>query len=236
MSTNQTRTYALAGALALGCGNVITEFPPGLEPWEENAAALPSPVGDDVCPETTEAMVWVDQRYMGHLSTHMRACIHQPIDRVFAAALDPQTGRDGRYAGFSVFAYDTEAPEYRWSYTTHVDTGTFGVMFDLGWRHGIIEQDADGNLRMTATRWQKIAGSSAIGVMEGSLVLTPHPDEPSITLASYQYHLNASFSDHGTIHGYLEQIFTRLRDRAHGRELSPNNCDGCPEPPPHYIR
>lgn len=231
------------GAAQAGCyGNSATPFPPGLEPWEaENVATLPAAVGDDPCPELDTLEVVrgsYTETETGRIfrEVHAAACIHAPLADVFRAARDPQTGRDPTATqGFRVTAYETET-DYDWSYQTHVTANTTAGItpeFDLNWRHGVVEGTAE-EPEVTATRWKKTFGNEAISLLEGSLVLRPLQGHPEITEVRYQYHLEAVTANHDTIINYLNVIYGRLRQGAHGETLVPNDCVDCPAPPAGY--
>ncbi|MFO0684074.1 MAG: hypothetical protein U0234_18625 [Sandaracinus sp.] len=232
MSRRERRRSALApGALALvllasasapGCfDNVGTPFPPGLEPWEStNQALAPAPVDGDVCPETiTFARV---APYGNAIAEHARACIHAPIDVVWASIRNPQTGRDptSTQPPFMVLP-EPIASECDGLYETqlHVDD-IIDVDFRICWRHAVVEGTDDAPL-VTATRWQKVWGTSVLRTLEGSLVAHPHPDDPGITELEYQYHLDGVMGSAERIESYLSVIYARLRDDAHGIPLLP---------------
>jgi hypothetical protein len=135
----------------------------------------------------------------------------------------------------NAWATDTE---YDFSYQTHVTANTTAGItpeFDLDWRHCIAEGTIDAPL-LTSTRWRKTFGSSAITLLEGSIVLAPLEGDPNVTEVRYQYHLDAQFTRPiPTIEAYLNVIYGRLRDLSHGAPLVPNDCTGCPEPPAEYM-
>jgi hypothetical protein len=230
MSSHANKAALLSASLVTlaGCyGNEATAFPQGLEPWEENVAPMPEPTADDPCPEVI--VFSEDRTFMGTRpdgrgydanSLHARACIHQPMEVVWAAILDPEVGKDHT----AVNRFDVIDPpmpeECDGDFQTQINAGTapFTVDFRLCWRQQVAEGLDDAPL-LTATRWQKVWGSSAMPVLEGSLVSRPLEDHPEITVVEYQYHLNALTSSHQTIRDYLTVIYGRLRDRAHGRPL-----------------
>jgi len=213
---------ALVGAAATpGCfDNVTTEFPPGLEPFEPNAALAPAPVGSDPCPETITFARLPDWRRATNV--HARACIHAPIVVVWDAIRNPQTGRDpsSSHPPFMLLPEPIES-ECDGLYETqvHVDD-IVDVDFRLCWRHEVIE-GTDEEPLVTATRWQKVWGTSVITTLEGSLVSRPHPDDPEITELEYQYHLDAAIDGPERIEAYLASIYARTRDDAHGIPLLP---------------
>lgn len=237
------RASALVCALALsvaqvGCyGNEETPFPPGSEPWEENMAPMPPATADDPC---AEEITFFRTNYMRVNTVHARACIHEPLIEVWRALRDPQTTRDPTTtSGFGVVAYDVAEdedpmPAYSFRTAVHVDD-IIDLDFEQTWRHYLAEGTDDAPL-LTATRWQKTFGSTALITMEGSIVARPLEEDPSITLVEYQYHLDAvARDDHGTIESFLSVIYGRLKQRAHGEALDPSDCGGCPEPPARYL-
>jgi len=213
---------AILGALVLlpACQeNVVTEFPDGFEPWEEHAAPLPDAVGADACPET---LVFVrNPRYEGAWNVHGTACIHQPIATVFASVQEATTSRDPTTTTtFEALPVMPEECDGDYQTSVHVDD-IVDVDFRTCWRHAVVTEDELGGLSVTATRWQKVWGSSFISVMEGSIVLTPLESDPNITVVRYQYHLEALSSSNATVESFLTVIYERLRDHANGVALTP---------------
>lgn len=214
---------ALALCVALpGCfDNVGTAFRPGLEPWEStNQAPEPTPTAGDVCPETiTFARV---SPWGSSTTVHARACIHAPLSIVFASIQNPQTGRDPTSSSPPFVVLPAPIPsECDGLYETqvHVDD-IIDVDFRICWRHAVIDGTADAPL-VTASRWQKVWGTSVITTLEGSLVARPHAEDPTITALEYQYHLDAAIDGPERIEAYLSSIYGRLRDAAHGVQLLP---------------
>lgn len=215
----------LTGAAA-GCyGNEGSAFPPGLEPWEDNVAAMPTPTADDPCPE--QIVFSADQTFNGTQdgrpydanSLHARACIHQPPAVVWAALQDPQVGRDHTTVNtFEVI--DPPMPEEcDGLYQSQINAGSpFSVDFRLCWRMEVAEGTDDMPI-VTAARWQKVWGSTALRIMEGSIITHALETDPNITVVEYQYHLNALTSSHETIRNYLTVVYGRLVERAHDRPL-----------------
>ncbi len=199
--------------------NVLTEFPEGFEPWEEHAAPLPDPVGDDACPET---LVFVrNPRYEESWNVHATACIHQPIETVFASVREATTSRDPTTTTtFEALPPMAEECDGDYQTAVHVDD-VVDVDFRTCWRHTVVSEDETGAPTVTATRWQKVWGSSFISVMEGSIVLAPLESDPNITVVRYQYHLNALSSSNTTVENFLGVIYGRLRDHANGVALTP---------------
>jgi hypothetical protein len=219
---------ALAGAASAGCyGNDASAFPAGLGPWEEHTALPPAPVDGDVCPEvisfgenyTFMGMAPNGSAYRAN-AVQATGCIHQPMSVVWDAIRDPQVGKDHTSVNTFMVIDPPMASECDGLYQSQINAGPapFTVDFRLCWRMQVAEGLEDAPT-LTATRWQKVWGSSALSVMEGSLVARPHEDDPTITVVEYQYHLNAISSTHETIRNYLTVIYGRLLDRTYDRTL-----------------
>jgi len=221
-ATNQTSLVLLLASAFAGCaGNRVDSFPPGVEPWETNLAALPAATPESPCPETIN---FVRTRFTDESGTvnsvHARACIHAPIAEVWVAVQDPEVARDHTTVNSYAVINPPMPEECDGDYQTqlNVGPGAFAFDFRLCWRHSVAEGLEDAPT-LTATRWQKVWGSANITLMEGSLVTRPLEGHPEITVVEYQYHLDATLANHGTIQDYLNVIYRRLGDRVHGRML-----------------
>lgn len=213
--------FALLALAALpGCQeNVVTEFPPGFEPWETHIAPLPTAVGSDACPETL--VVARAERYDGAWNIHATACIHQPIATVWASVQTATTSRDPTTTTTFMAIEPPMPDECDGDYQTEVFVDdVVDVTFRTCWRHTVVT-GTDAAPELTATRWQKVFGSTFIPVMEGSLVLEPFDGDPNITVVRYQYHLDAVSSSNATVENFLGVIYGRLRDHANGVPLDP---------------
>lgn len=213
MSRSAAATIGLAAALALtGCfDNVTTEFPEGLEPWEmPNEAPAPEATADDPYPED---ITFVRKRWMGALSVHSRAYVHADVATTFAAVRHPLAGADRRPAVTFEWEYDVE-PEYEHSHRSHlVVPDIVTVEFWLTWRSAVVEGTRE-RPTVTATRWQKTDGTSAISLLEGSIVCRRVTDD--VTELEIQYHLNAFGAGYETIENYLRGYFDSVLLLAHG--------------------
>lgn len=223
-------------ALVSGGCNATTAFPAGLEPWEmTNNATPPAATATAMYPETLS--FWEGRFTLPNNSrinsVHARAWLQVPIAQAFAAARDPQTGRDPTASqGFRVLQYNTEST-YQFSYRTSVHVDFPVLDWQVAWRHGIVMGSLEAP-QVTATRWQKVDGTSLLTTLEGSLVLRAVAGQPNVTEVLYQYHLAAPTSTTTTITDYLTVIFGRLRDRAHNVQLTPSDCTDCATPPAGY--
>lgn len=221
--SKMTLVLGTSALLASGCyENVRDDFPPGFEPWETNMAVLPAATAMSPCPEeiSFQRLRWQPPTSRAVNSVHARACIHAPIATVWQAVQDPQVGRDHTTVNSFQVIDPPMASECDGDYQTQINAGPAGFTIDfrLCWRHSVAEGMEDAPT-LTATRWQKVWGSNAVSLMEGSLVTRPLEGHPEITVVEYQYHLDALTSNYGTIEDFLRVIYGRLRDRAHDRML-----------------
>ncbi|MFO0712092.1 MAG: hypothetical protein U0353_19740 [Sandaracinus sp.] len=220
--SSTTLLVVAASAAVSGCfDTAATPFPPGLEPLDAtNVASFPPAVDGDPCPE---ALVLARAGEVGRATVvHARGCVHAPLDVVWRAIQNPQTGRDPSSTDPPFMVIAAPSPdECDGDYETqlHVDD-VVDVDFRLCWRHEVIEGTDEAPL-LTATRWQKVWGTTIITSLEGSLLARPHPDDPSITRIEYEYHFDAIIDDPERMEAYLTAIFGRLRDDAHGVMLLP---------------
>ena len=92
--SSTTLLVVAASAAVSGCfDTAATPFPPGLEPLDAtNVASFPPAVDGDPCPE---ALVLARAGEVGRATVvHARGCVHAPLDVVWRAIQNPQTGRD----------------------------------------------------------------------------------------------------------------------------------------------
>ena len=224
------RAHLVVLSLALGLlsvpscqSNVTTMFPEGFEPWEAHLAPLPTATATDPCPE--EFVVERAPSWSGAWNVHGTGCIHAPIETVYASAQEPYTTRDPINSTTFMAIDPPMAGECDGDYQTEVfvdnAVDAFDVLFRTCWRHAEVTRSDEGALEVTATRWQKVFGSSYIPVMEGSLVLEALDGHPDITVVRYQYHLDAVSSSSATVENFITLLYTRLRTHAHGEPLDP---------------
>ncbi len=210
-------TAALFSCLLAGCfDNVATEFPPGLEPWETpNMAPDPAAIDGDPYPED---ITFFREHYLDTNAVHSRAYVHADVATTFEAVRNPLSGADRRPQVTFTYVEDVD-PEYRWSHRSHLTIPDIvTVEFELTWHSDIVEGTED-DPTITATRWQKTWGTSAIATLEGSIVCVRVTDD--VTELQIQYHLNAVSSSFVTIEDYLRGYFDSVVALAHGEPLPP---------------
>lgn len=211
---------SVALALLPGCQeNVLTPFPPGFEPWEAHLAPLPAAEGDDPCPERLELMRTTP--WEGAINFHATGCIHQPLETVWASAQLGTWSRDPTTTNGFMEIRPPDPAECDGDYQTYVFVDdVIDVEFRNCWRHAVVLGN-DEEPEVTATRWQKVWGSSFLSRLEGSLVLRRLEGHPDITVAEFQYHLDAVSASGDTLRNFLGVIYGRLRDHANGVPLDP---------------
>ncbi len=230
MTRAAARAWSLSAAcavLAPGCyENVVSPFPPGTEPFEAvNVASLPEPTATDECPEAlheVDVHTWMN----GHVAAvHASGCVHAAPAAVWEAIQDPEVSHDPpNVNAWWVIEPPTDAECTDGVYETAINAGPAGftVEFRQCWRHTLVMGTGEAPM-LTATRWQKVWGTTAVRTMEGSLVSQPHPADPeNVTEVYMQYHLDAASlgpTNYETIEGYLNLVFSRLVTRAHGSTL-----------------
>lgn len=212
MTTTRTLLPALALLALSGCfSNVETEFPAGLEPWEVPNEAEPPESDGDPHPE---AISFLRKRYMRVHAVHARAYVHADVATTFAAVRHPLAGADRRPSVDFTYEEDVD-PEYEHSHQSHlVVPDIVTVEMKLDWRSSAVETDGAGAPTVTATRWQKTWGSSAITLLEGSVICRRVNDE--VTELEIQYHLDAIAQGWDTIEDYLTKYFASILLLAHG--------------------
>ena len=210
--THPRASLLLALVILTGCfDNVGTEFPEGLEPWEDpNEAPPPEAAPGDPYPEE---ITFVRKRWGRDNSVHARAYVHADVAATFAGVRHPLAGADRRPAVTFTYVEDVD-PEYEYSHQSHlVVPDIVTVEMDLTWRSGVVEGTSEEPM-ITATRWQKTFGTTAISNLEGSIVCRRVTDD--VTELEIQYHLNALGQGHETIENYLRGYFESVLLLAHG--------------------
>ncbi len=214
---NTVRLAALGAGLVLtGCfGNEATAFPPGLDPLGEND--LPGPgTADDPYPEAIQLEATSGGRYDVLLG---RGYVHAPILDTWGAFRDPSVSVDRRTTSEWSTGPVADHP-YDDSYLVHhVAHHIVTVEWTTTWRHGVVVGTPDAP-ELVAIRWQKTDGSTAISVIEGSILLTPLGDG-SMTEVELVYHVRTLGAGRDTQLQYLRDVFANAVALAHGEPLPP---------------
>lgn len=203
------RTGILALVVAASCGgNSITEFPPGLEPLEDNLAGAPAGGGERV-----EVLAY---REYGIDRVHARGYIHAPAEAVWAAVKDPEVVVNREDTDVQEVEVGVE-PEYEHSLSIRYEVhDLITVEWEERWRYGVVAGEPDG-LELAMVRYQKVWGSDFIDLLEGSILIMAVDD--ALTEVQFIEHLDALGGGTGEMVGSVERRFERMVAHAHGRPL-----------------
>jgi uncharacterized protein YndB with AHSA1/START domain len=165
--SRSSNAHVLAwAALCAGCwfGSGTTDFPPGLEPLEDNLA--PAQAG----PPFVEAMAYLDGDNGRWAWVHGRGYLQAPPSEVWAALKRPEVV----LAFCSTDRQEVEAdvePEYEHSFRVHYTVEELiSVSWQEAWRYGTID-GVTAAPRFGMVRYQKVYGSNLIRTLEGSIQL-----------------------------------------------------------------
>jgi len=199
--------------LALGCHDVDTPFPEGMEPLEDNLASCPEGTGAHPYPEeivlvsgTSEAFAW----------THACAYVLAPAVDTWEALQQPDVVVDRRRVAEWSATFDVEEG-YDFSMRIHqLVRDIITVEYDVTWRHVLVEGRTTAP-EVLALRWQKTFGASVIDVLEGSAVVRAVDDD--VTELELIEHLHAPTQGSGTIESFLTDLHTDVVAWVNGEEL-----------------
>lgn len=208
-------SWALLAALLAGCwGNEASEFPPGLEPLEDNPVELPEGTSEDPFPET-----WVLEGVDGprHDTVYARGYLGAPLADVWAVFRDPRVGTDRRSADeWEVEALDD--PGYALSYIVHATAFEIvTVDWSTTWRHGVVA-GSEAAPELVVIRWQKTDGSTILRLIEGSLVLRPAGDG-RVTELDLVYRVDALAAGVSDFRRFVDDVLRDARALLHGEPL-----------------
>lgn len=196
-----------------GCfGNSTTEFPPGLEPLEDDAVAKQQ---GGAYPET---LVMEDQPFTTYYSVHGRGYVLAPPATVWAISKNP----DVMDQGCAVTRHSAtvgDEPQYEYSFDMHYEVDeVITVAWDEQWRFGTVEGTPELPTR-TIVRYQKVSGTDFIKILEGSLQYYALPDDPNATMVEYIEHVNARSSSTSDTRKSMQQRFDATVAQAHGQPI-----------------
>ena len=190
-------------------------FPPYLEPWEDpNEAVPPAATPTEMYPEE---ITFLQRRWTGGAaSVHARAYVRADVSTTFDAVRTPLAGADRRESVDFTWEDDVDM-RVPFSHRSHlIIPDVVTVEFELTWLSDVIEGSVEAPT-MTATRWQKTWGTSAISLLEGSIVCVPVND--SVTELLIQYHLDSIGGGHETIENYLNGYYVSILALVRGEPL-----------------
>ncbi len=197
--------------LLAGCqDDISTPFPPGLEPFDDDAA--PAALDGTVQEVLTHASTDDD-----FIRAYGRAFIFVSPTEVYAAAHDPEV----MLAACSTTSHSVDfgnEPEYELSFLVHyfVDD-ILNVEWDDQWRGDVVTGTLD-NPELVMIKHQKIQGSDFITLSEGTVQLLA-TDDPGITEVRFVEHLDAVMASEGDVIDGMQSNFDRLLAVAHGNPI-----------------
>lgn len=202
------------GALT-GCfGSSTTEFPPGLEPLEDDTA--PMQQGGAY----TETLTMVTPSFPTFNAVHGRGYVLAPIAQVWALSKSPDVMDQGCEVTQHSSTVGTE-PQYEYSFEMHYEVDeVITVTWDEDWRFGTVEGTPEAPAR-TMVRYQKVNGTDLIKILEGSVQYFPAPNDPNVTMVEYVEHVNARSSGTSDTMKTMQRRFDDTVALAHGGAISP---------------
>ena len=210
----RTVLVPIATAL-LGCSlfeDDPPEFPPGLEPIEENTASWPEPEGDEPYPETLDLVTGEDD---GVAWAHARGWLHAwPAETWEALEVCTVLVDQRRVTEWSC---DDEDPVYDVAIVVHntvVDLITLD--FDIRWDEGVVEGDAQAP-EVVGARFEKTEGSDLIDLMIGSVVLLDEAD--GVTGVEIIERLDAATTGEDEVAQFVGDLWADLLAFVRGQDL-----------------
>lgn len=214
------RPSAASLLLLLTCGclrDVVTEFPDGLAPLEDNTApAVDEQSGEAIAFETGE-------RDDGLFWLHGRGVVHAPLSDVIDALADPVVVSDRR--GLTRFAteFDVE-DDYDVSFDTfNTKVDILTVEWTIRWRGSVVQGDSE-DPAVFAMRYQKTDGVVIIDVMQGSITATALAEDRT-ELALIE-HLKAPLTTEADLLCYQQDVFDEVVLTTRGEDL-PEYAEDC---------
>jgi hypothetical protein len=205
---------AVLAALAVGCqDDIVTEFPDGLEPLEDNVA--PAIVGAD----PLEQLV-TRQGEDGYRWVHARGVILAAPATIWALTKDGERMASVCDTDRHTITLGPE-PQYEFGFEIHYEVDEIvTVAWDELWRYGTIAgTPAEPTLAMI--RYQKVFGSDFITLLEGSIQVLARED-PGQTELQFIEHLDAFGGSADQMAASMRRRFALLAAAAHG--TAPPGC------------
>lgn len=197
-----------------GCqDDISTPFPPGLEPFEDDAeaAAIDAPRAENLVTRSEDP---------DFIRVYGRGFIFASPTRVYEVAHDPAV----MVAVCSTTSQTVDVgndPTYELSFLVHyfVDN-ILDVEWDDQWRGDVVAgtlEDPD----LLMIKHQKIQGSDFIELSEGTIQLLATED-PEVTELRFVEHLDALMASEGDVIRGMQSNYERMREVAHGNPIPPS--------------
>ncbi len=204
----------LVAAWVCGCQeDVVTQFPEGLIPIEENTATPPAATPTDAFPEV-RSFVTGDDDGGGWL--HGYAYVKAPVAQVWDAFQDTEVVADRRAITYYEARWDVE-PEYDVSFATrYFIEDLITVSFELTWRQSVVEGTLAAPRRVIAA-YQKTWGSSLVRRMAGTIELLEVA--PGVTRIGWVQRLDGVRVDSTNVAAWNADQFTNVLRKVRGEPL-----------------
>lgn len=204
----------LACALVACDSQVVTEFPDGLEPLEEeNLAPLPEPEPGQPHPERIEIVAGVEPDFE---FAHGRGYVHASLAKVWEALRTPEVCIDRREVNEWTVTYDVEEG-FDVSFRTHNTVHQLAtVHFDVTWRQAVVEGTANVP-QLVLVRGQKTEGTSYITYLADSVVARRVEDD--VTELEFIRHIKAIAAGRREAEQFIADFYESIRAVAQGEPL-----------------
>jgi hypothetical protein len=203
---------ALALALAACQENVITPFPPGLEPFDDSEAPgnLPTPAAEELLTTSSSD---------GMIRAYGRGLVLAPPSALWTLAKLPEAMMARCNTDQQTLTPDNE-PAHEMSFLVHyVVNDILTIEWDDQWRGDILAGTADAP-EFVRLKHQKVAGSSFIYSSEGTVEIHATED-PAATELWFVEHLDAISGSTDQVIGGMRDNYTALLELAHDRAIPP---------------
>jgi hypothetical protein len=195
----------------VGCqDDISTPFPPGLEPFEDDAEnqTLDGTVVEALTVKSTdEPMIMV----------YGRGFIFRSPAEVYAVSHDPEV----MLAVCSTTSHsvvDDNEPEYDLSFlVSYFVDDILNVEWDDQWRGDVVLGALEAP-ELVMIKHQKTEGSDFISLSEGTVQLLA-TDDPAITELRFVEHLDALMASEGDVIAGMQSNFDRMLAVAHGNPI-----------------
>jgi hypothetical protein len=197
--------------LVAGCqDDISTPFPPGLEPFDDDAETLTldASVVETLSVKSTDEPI---------IKVYGRGFIFAPPAEVYAEAHDPEV----MLAACSTTSHSVDQnnePDYDLSYlVSYFVDNILNVEWDDQWRGDVVEGTLDAPT-LVMIKHQKTEGSDFITTSEGTVALYA-TDDPAITEVRFVEHLDALMASEGDVIDGMQSNYDRMLAVAHGQPI-----------------
>lgn len=195
----------------VGCqDDISTPFPPGLEPFEDDAEnqTLDGTVVEALTVKSTDDPM---------IMVYGRGFIFRSPAEVYAVSHDPEV----MLAACSTTSHsvvDDNEPEYDLSFlVSYFVDDILNVEWDDQWRGDVVLGTLEAP-ELVMIKHQKTQGSDFISLSEGTVQLLA-TDDPAITELRFVEHLDALMASEGDVIAGMQSNFDRMLAVAHGNPI-----------------